>query len=430
MAFDDFKCQSEESMEYGLIGMPLEHSYSPEIHRRLFGYDYRLCPLREAELPDFFGRREFRGINITIPYKKAVMPYCGELGETAKRAGSVNTIIRRADGTLFGDNTDLAGFHYLLRRAGISLAGKRVVILGSGGSSLTVRLAASDAKALSVTTVTRRGDINYGNVYDQCANAQIIVNATPVGMYPHAAETALELSRFPSLEAAADLIYNPLRTRFLQQAEALGLRCSNGLSMLVAQASAAGALFGRRPTADIESVCSDLERALTNWVLIGMPGCGKTGLGEYLARESGREFVDLDAVIERRAGMTIPEIFAAKGEEAFREMESALALEYGARTGLVIAAGGGTVLREENALALRQNGRVLWIQRDSAMLARAGRPLSSGADLSQMEKARRPFYQAAADGTVIHTENWNLLNQQALRFFQKKEARAFQIIEN
>ena len=401
-------------MRYGLIGSPLGHSYSPELHRRLHGQPYELLPLPPSDLPGFFARRDFEGVNVTIPYKKDVVPYCDALSETARRAGSVNTIVKRPDGTLFGDNTDLAGFQFMLREAGITLEGKHVLVLGNGGASLTVQLAAADACAQSVAVIKIGG---YHGIYERCADAQVIVNATPVGMYPNPAACLVELSRFPRLEAAVDLIYNPLRTRFLQQAERLGLRTAGGLNMLVAQAAQAAKLFfgDTVKMADTARVLADMRASLCNWVLVGMPGCGKSTLGACLARRAGRAFIDLDAVIEARAGQSPGEMISRRGEAAFRLLESEVTAEFGAKTGLVIATGGGTVLRKENTAALRQNGKVLWIQRDISLLPTKNRPLS--ADLAALEKRRAPAYRDAADAVIQNDGDWPTLCEQAWEVF-------------
>jgi len=397
-------------MRYGLIGGTLGHSYSPEIHQRLRGYDYALCPLAPEALPGFFARRAFEGINVTIPYKKEVIPYCDARSETARRSGSVNTIIKQPDGSLFGDNTDLQGFQFMLKRAGISLCEQHVLILGNGGSSQTVQLAAADAGAKSIQVVGRNDSAD-------CPQAQVIVNATPVGMFPHSSGRLVDLAHYPKLEAAADLIYNPLRTRFLQQAEQLGLITANGLPMLVAQAAASAALFTgiAQGESDVERVLSELQRNLKNWVLIGMPGCGKSTVGAWLAKKSGRIFVDLDNEIETRMGIPPAEIILRMGEAAFRDMEREVTAEFGAKTGLVIAAGGGTVLREENVQSLRQNGRLLWIQRGAAHLPTEGRPLS--VNLNALLQKRMPAYEYAADTMIQHEEDWDILQEHALEVF-------------
>ena len=404
-------------MDFGLIGERLEHSYSPEIHQRLRGYAYQLCPMAPAELPAFFARRDFKGINVTIPYKQAVFSYCDALSDAARRVGAVNTIVRRADGTLYGDNTDPAGFDYMLREAGICLAGRHVLVLGNGGASRTVQLVAADRRAKSVTAADFDLDVNYGNLYARCPDAQVLVNATPVGMFPHADACPAEPERFPRLQAVADLIYNPLRTHFLQKAQNIGLQTADGLSMLVAQAAASAALFTGEPCGeeDAARVLAGLRRDLENWVLVGMPGSGKTTAGQILAKRSGRPFVDLDLEIEKRAGQPGREILLRQGEAAFREIEAQLAAEFGAKTGQVIATGGGTPLRPENAEALRSNGRLLWIKRDIRYLATAGRPLS--VDLENLERVRRPSYEAAADIQITHNEDWEALFGEAWRVF-------------
>ena len=404
-------------MEYALIGEHLGHSYSPEIHRMLRDYDYRLCELSPTELPAYFARRDFKGINVTIPYKQAVIPFCDTLGETARRAGAVNTIVKRSDGTLFGENTDLEGFQFMLREAEIDLTGRHVLILGGGGASRTVQLAAADAGANGVSVADLGENVNYTNIYEHCRTAQVIINATPVGMYPKACDCLVELSRFPALEAVVDLIYNPLRTCLLQQAERLNLRNINGLSMLVAQAAAAATLFTgeAQGTEEITSIIANMYHNMENWVLIGMPGCGKSTIGTYLAWRSGRSFIDLDCEIERQVGESCNDILRQRGESAFRDIESRIAQEIGTKTGLVIATGGGTVLRDRNVTALRQNSKLLWIRRDAAKLATEGRPLS--VDVRALEKVRTPAYEAAADAQISHNEDWEMLQQKAWEVF-------------
>ena len=392
-------------MRFGLIGRHLGHSYSPEIHRQLHGNDYQLVPMEPAQLHAFFVRRAFDGINVTIPYKKDAMAFCDTLGETARRAGCVNTIVRRSDGTLYGDNTDLVGFQFMLNQAGISLVGKHVFIVGNGGASLTVQLACADAKAASVT-IADKDDSKV------CPQAQVIINTSPIGMYPNVNATPVDLRNYPALEAAADLIYNPRRTRFLQQAQQLGLTHVDGLSMLVAQAAAAAALWGLS-CSDTQHALNNFGASLENWVLIGMPGCGKSSLGAYLAEQSGRKFVDLDRAISTHVGMSPGEFIQQRGEAVFRDIESEVAAQVGLQTGLVIATGGGAVLRPENVQALRQNGKLLWIMRDPAHLPTQGRPLST--DLEALWQTRKPAYQMAADFMVEHNEDWEQLQQRALK---------------
>ena len=389
-------------MDYGLIGARLGHSHSPRIHAALAGYNYQLRELKEEELAGFLTERAFRGINVTIPYKKAVMPFCAELGEGARRIGCVNTIVKRSDGSLYGDNTDYYGFCQTARRAGVTFAGRHVLILGSGGTSLTAFQAAEDLGAASVERVSRSGELNYETVYRR-EETEIVVNTTPVGMFPKNGERAVDLSRFPRLQGVVDVVYNPLRTAFLLQAEALGVPAAGGLPMLVAQARRASELFtGERiPEERMEAVLREGAADVTNVVLIGMPGSGKSTVGAALARRLERPFVDADEEIVRRAGRSIPEIFAEDGEERFRTLETEVLSDLGKRSGIVLATGGGAVLFERNLPLLRQNGRIYRITRDVSRLATCGRPLSSSPErLREMERERAPFYERAADVTV------------------------------
>ncbi len=389
-------------MEYGLIGAKLGHSHSPRIHRAFASYDYQLVELGEEELPAFLKARQFKGLNVTIPYKQTVIPYCDELGETARRIGSVNTLVVRPDGSLFGDNMDYYGFCYTARRAGVDFTGKKVLVLGTGGTSLTAGVAAEDMGAASVRRVSRRGEVNYDNVYDR-RDTQVIVNTTPVGMFPNNGKAAVDLSRFPALEGVVDVVYNPLRTAFLLQAQALGIPAAGGLPMLVAQAKWAcecftGAAIGEEK---LEEVCRAVAADVTNLVLIGMPGSGKSAVGEAVAQRLGRPFFDADEEIANRAGMSIPDIFARYGEEHFRQLESEVLTDFGKRSGIVLATGGGAVLFDRNLPLLRQNGRIYRLGRPVENLARDGRPLSTSLErLREMEAEREPYYAAAADVTV------------------------------
>ena len=409
-------------MEYGLIGEKLGHSHSPRIHSLLAGYDYRLREIAPADLPAFLAKGEFRGLNVTIPYKKTVMDYCDALGEGARRIGCVNTLVRRSDGTLFGENTDGAGFRYTLERAGIRVSGRRCLVLGTGGTSLTVSRVLEDLGAASVDRVSRRGALNYQTVYSR-RDAKIIVNTTPVGMYPHNGERPLDLSRFPGLLGAADVVYNPLRTAFRLQAEALGIPCAGGLPMLAAQARGAAELFTGSPISDerLEEVCRAVSADVTSLVLIGMPGSGKSAVGAALAARLGREFLDSDQEIVRRAGMPIPEIFSREGEAGFRALETQVLGDLGRRSGVVIATGGGAVLRAENLPLLRQNGRICRLLRDVSALPVEGRPISqSCGSLRELERQREPFYAAAADWTVDNSGPLEQTADQILRLLQER----------
>ncbi len=387
-------------MEYGLLGERLGHSFSPQIHRDLAGYDYQLLPTPPEAVEDLFARRAFQGLNVTIPYKRTVMPLCDEIDPRAAAIGAVNTVVNQ-NGRLTGYNTDIDGFLYMARRAGVDMTGKKVVILGSGGTSRTARAAAGELGAREIVTVSRHGEDNYQNL-SRHADAQVLVNTTPVGMYPNWGQSPVSLESFPALEGVLDVVYNPLRTALLLQAEERGLPRSCGLPMLVAQAKRAAELFTGQNIDDsrAEAVLHGLRGQLTSIVLIGMPGCGKTTVGRTLAGKLGRTFVDLDEEIVRRAGMSIPEIFAREGEAGFRERESALVREFGERTGLVVSTGGGVVTRRENYIPLKQNGLLLHLRRDPAALPTDGRPLSQATAPEELWRRRAPLYAAFADGEI------------------------------
>ncbi len=389
-------------MDYGLIGEKLGHSYSVPIHNKLGLENYILQPLAPEELGPFLEKRAFKGVNVTIPYKQAVMPYCDFISDEARKIGSVNTLIVAPDGALRGYNTDYQGFAAMAEAAGVSFAGKKAAILGSGGTSHTARAVIADAGAREILIVSRRGPCTYEDLYDH-TDLDILVNTTPVGMYPHNGAAPVDLGRFPHVSGVLDVIYNPLKTALILDAEARGIPCAGGLWMLVIQAAAAQEYFLGRPwdAAAAERVYREMCGEVANVILIGMPGSGKTTIGRAVASEMGRTFVDLDAEAAARAGMSIPELFAAQGEGAFRALESRLAQEYGREKALVIACGGGVVLREENYAPLAQNGRIYQICRGVDALAMGGRPLSASRDaLRAMEEARAPLYARFADVQV------------------------------
>ena len=385
--------------KYYLIGEHLSHSFSPQIHAMLGNPDYALKELSPDEVGEFVTGGDYAGINVTIPYKQTVIPYLDALTPAAEKLGAVNTVTRRADGSLLGDNTDYFGFSYALASAGIALDGKRVLILGSGGASKTAVAVARDAGAAEVVIVSRSGEVNYENVYRLHGNAEIIINCTPVGMYPKSGTSPVDLAKFPHLCGVADMIYNPARTAFLAQAEQLGLPCTNGLSMLVAQAAAGHERFTGAPvdTAQIKRIVRTFAAESANIVLIGMPGCGKSTIGAVLAHLTGKKFADTDALIVQKAGKPIPEIFAAEGEAHFRALEHEVICEVGAGHGQIIATGGGVVTREENLYPLRQNATVVWLQRPLQDLPTDGRPLSQATRLADMYRVRRPLYRAFCD---------------------------------
>ncbi len=389
---------------YGLIGEKLGHSFSPAIHKILAGYDYSLIELRPEELGPFLEKGSFSGLNVTIPYKKAVIPYCQALTPQAQRIGSVNTIVRRKDGTLLGHNTDYDGFAYLLRSAGAQVEGRKALILGTGGVSLTVKTVLEDMGAGEIVFISRSGPDNYQNL-DRHADARIIVNATPVGMYPKTGISPVDLDRFPALEGVFDLIYNPAKTQLLLDAERRGLCRSNGLGMLVAQAKAAAERFLdiSLPDDRVAEITREMERDTRNLLLIGMPGCGKTTVGRALAQRLGRELVDTDELVVQAAGCSIPRLFAEKGEEAFRQMEHQAVGQAGSRAGMVIATGGGVVTRRENWDPMRQNSVVVFLRRPLDKLPTDGRPVSQANPLEELYRQRLPLYEGAADWTVDNT---------------------------
>ena len=386
---------------YGLVGRRLGHSWSVPIHAALGCKGYRLIELEPDALASFLARPDIGGLNVTIPYKRDVMSLCDAIDPAAEAIGSVNTIVRGADGRLTGCNTDIDGFLYMARRAGISLAGRKVVILGSGGASLTARAAARREGAAEIIVISRSGPDNYENL-SRHADAEILVNTTPVGMYPGNGAAPVDLNAFPHLKGVLDVIYNPRRTALLLQGSARGIPCSDGLPMLVAQAKRAEELFTGQsiPDSENERILSQLRREMTNLVLIGMPGSGKTTVGEALARLTGREAIDLDARIEEAAGRSIPEIFAREGESGFRAREAAAAAEAGKRTGVILLTGGGIVKTAANYAALHQNGRIYQLVRDLSLLPTEGRPLSQGADLGAMWRERAPLYRRFRDAEI------------------------------
>ena len=390
-----------KSYKLGLIGEKLGHSFSPAIHTKLGTPDYSLFELKPEELETFLERGDFDGLNVTIPYKKAVIPYCAELTEQAKRIGSVNTIIRRADGTLLGHNTDYDGFLYMIRSSGVEVQGKKCLILGTGGASLTVRTVLEDLSAGEIVFISRTGENNYQNL-DRHADARIIVNTTPVGMYPRNGEAPLNVRAFPALEGVFDLIYNPARTRLLLDAERLGIPAVNGLGMLVAQAKAASERFRDISIPDhvVEDITREIEKQTKNLILVGMPGCGKSTIGRKLAARLDRPLVDTDEEIVKRIGCTIPEYFASHGEEEFRKREHEVLRDFSARSGQIIATGGGIVTRPENMDPLRENSVVVFLRREIEKLPTRGRPISQSSDLHELYEKRRPLYEAAADVMV------------------------------
>lgn len=394
----------------GLLGEKLGHSYSPEIHRQLAGYSYELFEKAPEALDDFLKKGNFAGLNVTIPYKKAVLPYCSQLSECAKRLGAVNTIVRQPDGTLLGHNTDYFGFLSMVKRSQLQVSGKKVLVLGSGGASATA-VAVLQELGAKVVVISRSGVDNYSNLYRH-ADAALIVNTTPVGMYPKTDASPISLDAFPRLEGVLDVIYNPARTKLLIDAEARGLKTGNGLWMLVSQAWESAQWFTGETLNEqlIPEIHSNLRNKMQNIVLIGMPGSGKSTIGKLISNKTGKEFVDADSKIVERAGISIPEIFTQFGEDGFRKLETNVLAELGKQSGLIIATGGGCVTTIENYPLLHQNSTILWLQRDISVLPKDGRPLSLAGSLEDMYRVRKPLYERFADRIIDnnHTADYTL----------------------
>lgn len=405
-------------MKCGLLGRKLGHSYSPQIHSYLGDYSYTLFEKEPQELKNFLRNGDFTGLNVTIPYKKDVIPFLDELSPRAKKLGSVNTIVRRDDGTLFGHNSDYFGLTSLVSHSGISVAGKKTLVLGSGGTS-NMAVAALEELGAQAVVISRSGKNNYDNLHLH-KDAGIIVNTTPVGMYPNTGKSALDIMQFSHLEGVLDVVYNPARTKLLLDAKRRCIPHANGLWMLVAQAKESAEYFTGKPIDDsmIEKIYSILSRQMQNVVLIGMPGCGKSTVGKLLAEKLGKKFVDADAEIIAQAGMSIPEIFAQEGEEGFRLRESRVLAQLGMQSGLVIATGGGCVTRNKNYPILRQNGILFWLDRDLDKLPTDGRPLSQASNLRDMYLYRMPMYHRFANAQI---DNNGTLSETVAQITEKWE---------
>ena len=427
--------------KYYLLGEKLSHSYSAVIHS-FFGLDYSLRELPPEKLSEFVKSRKFDGLNVTMPYKKSIVPLLDEVDGIAEKTGAVNTVLNK-NGKLIGYNTDYYGMKYALEAAKITLKGKDVLILGSGGAGIVAEKLAIDEGAASVEIVSRKGKLNYENIYDR-EKTQVIVNATPVGTFPFADGAACDVSRFKNLEGAFDCVYNPFRSKFVLDAEKIGARACGGLTMLVAQAVYSEKIWGEttggiadgtaektvdgtfetangtaEKTADItadgsaetadcknkiRAVLGEVLKRETNISLVGMPGAGKTTVGRILAEKLGMGFCDTDEEIEKIAGESPEKIIEKYGEERFREIETEVAESVSSLRGVVIATGGGTILREKNVEKLRSCGVVIWLGRDLNLLAQNNRPLSKNTPISRLFKQREEYYVAASDKKIENDE--------------------------
>ena len=392
----------------GLLGEKLSHSFSPQIHRALVGdrYTYELFERAPEAVEGFIKGDEWDALNVTIPYKQVVMPYLDIITDEALRIGAVNTITRLPDGRLKGDNTDYFGFRRTLTACGCAPKGKKALVLGNGGAAATAVTVLTDmgAEVILLGRSNRSvGGISpepYETVYERHPDAEVVVNCTPVGMYPKLiGQSPVELSRLPHVTAVFDMVYNPARTALLQEADRLGIPAYNGLLMLVAQAKRACELFLGEELDDdlIDAIVADIARETGNIVLVGMPGSGKSTVGKALAEAMGRPLVDTDALIVETAGRPIPEIFATDGEEVFRALETEAVKKAGMMSGAVIATGGGVVTRERNYAPLSQNARIVFIHRDLDKLPTAGRPISQSNPMEELYAKRLPLYKAFAD---------------------------------
>lgn len=393
-------------MKYGLIGKPLGHSYSKEIHALIARYDYELKELDEGDVCAFLKERAFAGINVTIPYKQAVIPYLDEISQSAREIGAVNTIVNR-DGVLCGYNTDFDGMRALFVKNGIIVNGKKALILGTGGTSNTANAVLKSLGASEIIKVSRNGRggaMTYEEASLNHTDAQIIVNTTPSGMYPNIDGCPIKMSQFKGCEAVVDAIYNPLSTRLVLDARECGIKACGGLYMLVAQAVYASALFLSKEVeiSQIDEVFDKILQDKRNIVLVGMPSSGKSTIGKMLAKELNKQYVDTDEQIEIKTGLKIPQIFAKYGEKEFRKIEKEVVKDVSALRGAIIATGGGVVLDEENVARLKSNGTIVFLDRDIRLLTPTDdRPLSKDTlSLEKLYKERYPIYSACADVAI------------------------------
>ncbi len=401
---------------FGLLGRRLGHSWSPRIHSLLGSSPYGLFEREPDEVEGFLREGPWRGINVTIPYKREALALADEASDTCRRVGAANTLIRRDDGSIYADNTDVRGFRWLLERfcarafdaePEAVLAGREALVLGSGGASVALR-AVLEAAGMSVAIISRRGPEGYDTLLERHGDAALVVNATPVGMYPACPASPLAetvLAGLSGLRGVIDIIYNPARTGLILRAERLGLPVAGGLAMLVGQAFASSELFqGKGLSEDLlELTLGTLERETRDIFFIGMPGCGKTGCARRLAHLVGRPFVDLDDAFTVECGISPADYIVEHGEAAFRKVETERLAETAKGTGLVVACGGGVVERPENLDLLRENGYVVFLERPLEELARDGRPITAAHGVEALAARRMGWYREWADLEIACT---------------------------
>lgn len=389
-----------------VIGEHLSHTFSPQIHSYLADYSYSVKELKTTELEAFIKNKNFDFLNVTIPYKKAVIPFLSYLSDEAKEIGAVNTVKKNKDGTLVGYNTDYYGFGYTLKKSGIVISGKKVLVLGSGGASLPVKAVLKDSRANEIVTISRNGENNYENLYLH-SNADVIINTTPVGMYPNNGLSPIDLSLFPKCSGVIDIIYNPQKTALLLQAEKKGILHIGGLDMLVAQAKRAAEISTECeiPEKEIDIITKKIAFQMNNIILIGMPGCGKTTVGKLLSELTGKHFYDSDDEFTKEYGTTPAEAIQDLGEERFREMEHRILIKLGSMSNSIIATGGGAVTRNENYSPLHQNGRIFFIERELKKLSILNRPISQRIGVEELYKVRYPLYMSFCDHKIVSDEN-------------------------
>lgn len=407
-------------MEYGLIGENLSHSFSKFIHSEFNLYNYNLYNLSENELDVVLKSKKFKGLNITIPYKKSVIKYCDVLDETVKKIGSANTLVIKND-RLKAYNTDYFGLKYTMDRSNIFLKNKKVMILGSGGTSLTARALAEDLGTSEIITVSRslNEKINYSNIYDYNF-VDVLINTTPVGMYPNNLCELVDISKFKNLSGVVDVIYNPLKSKLLMESKELKIPIAGGLPMLVAQAKASAEIFSGEKIDDsiIEKIIKKLCFKISNIVLVGMPGCGKTTLSKILSDKLSKKFVDTDQEIQKYFQEKISKIFEIYGEEKFREAETEIIKKYGKENNLILSTGGGAVVDSENYYSLKQNSRIYWIKRDLNKLDTKNRPLSKNLnEIKKIYESRKLMYENFSDKIVLNNERLEDAAQKILEDF-------------